>query len=418
MLGIMLDDLGELPIIKSAGIVLLKRGIVSHAALLIVDFREALLMKPRERFYRIVEHEESDRVPLDFWITPAAYANVRDYLKITAPETQEWGIMSSWKISEEMLRRLHLDFRRVYMKEASSFKSKTYPDGTTDSEMGFRGKWFGPYWEVVHYPWADATEMKQIEEYEWLDPDDPSRMEGVVEWAKQLHEKGDYAVIGMVGGPWGVFEMCAHYMRGFDKFLVDLVEHTKLAEVMMDKCMNLALEMNRAFLDEVGQYIDVVQVGDDLGHQNGLIMSPAMYRRLVKPRHMRIYQDIHRRAPNVKILYHSCGAIEPMINDLIEVGVDILNPIQPLAKGMDSAELKKKYGSRLTFHGGIDLQHTMSTQGTKNDLRAEVDRRLKALAPGGGYILAPAHNIQDDSTPEKIVYLYDYAEKKGRYPIS
>jgi uroporphyrinogen decarboxylase len=97
-------------------------------------------MRPRERYYKVVDHEEPDRVPLDFWITPAAYANVRDYLKITAPETQEWGIMSSWKISEEMLRRLHLDFRRVYMKEASSFKSKTYPDGTTGRLYTTRGQ--------------------------------------------------------------------------------------------------------------------------------------------------------------------------------------------------------------------------------------------------------------------------------------
>lgn len=375
-------------------------------------------MKPRERFHHVVNHEEPDRVPLDFWITPAAYSKVREYLKITAPETQEWGIMSSWLISEEMLRRLHLDFRRVYMNASSSFKAKTYPDGTTDSEMGFRGKWFGPYWEVVHYPWADFTDVDQVESYEWMDPDDPSRMEGVTKWAKHLHEETDYAVAGMVGGPWGVFEMCAHYMRGFDKFLVDLVERTKLAEAMMDKCMDMALEMNRVFLDEVGEYLDLVQVGDDLGHQTGLIMSPTMYRRLVKPRHMRIYSDIHKRAPDVKMLFHSCGAVEPMINDLIEVGVDILNPIQPLAKGMDSTLLKQKYGSRLTFHGGIDLQHAMSSMGTMKDVKDEIDRRLRALAPGGGYILAPAHNIQDDSTPEKIVYMYDYAEKKGRYPIS
>ena len=119
----------------------------------------------------------------------------------------------------------------------------------------------------------------------------------------------------------------------------------------------------------------------------------------------------------MKILYHSCGAIEPMIKDLIEVDVDILNPIQPLAKGMDSAELKSKYGDKLTFHGGIDLQVAMSAQGSLEDVRTEVDTRLRALAPGGGYILAPAHNLQKESTPEKILELYDYATKRGTYPI-
>jgi uroporphyrinogen decarboxylase len=142
-----------------------------------------------------------------------------------------------------------------------------------------------------------------------------------------------------------------------------------------------------------------------------------MYRELIKPRHKKIYMDIHRRAPHVKILYHTCGAIEPMIKDLIDVGVDILNPIQPLAKGMDSFELKENYGDIISFHGGVDLQHAMSSLGTIDELRIEIVTRLKALAPNGGYILAPAHNIQPDSSPEKIIEMYDYAEKQGKYPI-
>ena len=372
-------------------------------------------MKSRERVLTTLNHEEPDRVPLDYWTTPAAYERLRDYIGITAAETQEWGIMSSWKTSEELLQRLHVDFRRVYMNTAKSFETKTYPDGTTDSEYGFRGKWFGPYWEVTYYPWAEYTEVEQVEEYVWPDADDPSRMEGVVEWAKYLHEQTDYAVVGMVGGPWGVFEICEHYMRGFDKFLIDLVRHRELAEAMMNKCMQLALDMNRVLLDEVGDYLDIIQVGDDLGHQQGLIISPKMYRDLIKPRHTKIYGDIHKRAPHIKVLYHSCGAIEPLIKDLIEVGVDILNPIQPLAFGMESRNLKTKYGEMLSFHGGIDLQRAMAESGTMEELREEIDGRLDALAPGGGYILAPAHNIQPDSTPEKILEIYDYALKKGRY---
>jgi len=266
-------------------------------------------MKSRERVLTTLNHEEPDRVPLDYWTTPAAYEKLRDHLGITAEETQEWGIMSSWKTSEELLQRLHVDFRRVYMNAAKSFQVKKYPDGTTDSEYGFRGKWFGPYWEITYYPWAEFTEVEQVEEYAWPDADDPSRMEGVIEWAKYLHEQTENAVVGMVGGPWGVFEICEHYMRGFDKFLIDLVKNRKLAEAMMDKCMQLALDMNRVLLDEVGDYLDIVQVGDDLGHQQGLIISPKMYRELIKPRHKKIYGDIHRRAPHVKVLYHSCGAI-------------------------------------------------------------------------------------------------------------
>ncbi len=375
-------------------------------------------MKPRERFQKAMNHEEPDRVPIDLWITGAAYENLKSHLRITAPEIQEWGIMSNWKISEEMLRRLHVDFRRVYMNPSSSFEPKDHGDGTIDSEFGSRFAWFGPYLEVVHFPWAEFTEVEQVEQYEWLDPEDPSRMDGVVERAKHLHEETDFSVVGMVGGPWGAFEICAHYMRGFDKFLVDLATRKDLAKAMMDKAMRLAIEMNRVLLDEAGDYLDLVLVGDDLGHQHGLIMSPKMYRDLVKPRHKKIYSDIHKRAPHVKVLYHSCGAIEPMIDDLIEVGVDILNPLQPLARGMESALLKKKYGDRICFHGGVDLQDAMAATGTLDDVRKEVETRLLAFAPRGGYIFAPAHNLQPDSTPEKIVEMYDHAEKKGKYPIS
>ena len=374
-------------------------------------------MNSRERFHKVVNHEEPDRVPMDYWATSASYRQLRDYFGITAKEDQEWGIMETWSISEELLRRLHTDFRRVYMKPSSSFKFEEYPDGTVNSEYGFRGKYIGYYWEVTHFPWAEFTEVEQVEDYPWPDADDPSRMDGVIGWAKHLHEETDYAVVGMVGGPWGVFEICEHYMRGFDKFLIDLIQRPKLAEAMMDKSMELALDMNRVLLDEVGDFLDLVQVGDDLGHQNGLILSPKMYRSMVKSRHKKIYGEIHKRAPHIKVLYHSCGAIEPLIEDLIDVGVDILNPIQPLAKGMESAVLKKKYGDRLTFHGGIELQVAMDAQGTVNDVRKEVDTRLQALAPGGGYILAPAHNIQPESTREKILELYDYATKKGTYPI-
>lgn len=374
-------------------------------------------MKPRDRVHAALGHREADRVPLDLWITPAAYEKVRNYLKIAAPETQEWGVMSSWRILEAMLNRLHVDFRRVYMRGASSFKPKTYEDGSVDTEYGFRGKWIGPYWEVVHHPWAQFTEIEQVMQYEWPNVDDPSRMDGVVEWARHLHEDTDCAVVGMVGGPLGVLEICEHYMRGYEAFLLDLTTRRDLAEAMMDKCMKYAMDMNRVLLDQVGQYLDIVQVGDDLGHQQGMIVSPTMYRDLIKPRHKRIYADIHKRTPHVKILFHSCGAIEPIIDDLIEVGVDILNPVQPLAKGMDSAALKRKYGDRISFHGGVDLQEALSIVGTVAAVRKEVDTRLRAFAPGGGYILAPAHDIQPDSMPEKVVDMYDYAFKKGRYPI-
>ena len=374
-------------------------------------------MKPRERFHKAMNHEEPDRVPLDYWTTEDAYINLRDHLGIKAPETHRWGMFSTWNTSEELLRRLNIDFRHVHMNAAAGFEPQPLPDGSLQDEYGYGSKVVGEYTEATYYPWADFTEVEQVEEFDWPDPDDPSRMDGVRKLAKHLHEETDYAIIGYGGGPWGLIEMAAHFMRGFEKFLVDLIRRPDLAEAMMEKSMKLAIEMNRVFLDEVGDYLDIVQFGDDLGHQFGLIMSPKTYRTLVKHRHKKVFDDIHRRAPHVKLLYHNCGAVEPLIQDLIDVGVDILNPIQPLAKGMDSANLKKKYGDKLTFHGGIDIQHVMSAKGTIEEVRTEVDTRIDALAHGGGYILAAAHNLQAEATPEKILELYDYAVKKGTYPL-
>jgi uroporphyrinogen decarboxylase len=374
-------------------------------------------LKPRERFHKAVNHEEPDRVPLDYWTTEDAYINLRDHLGIKAPETHRWGMFSTWNTSEELLRRLNVDFRHVHMNAAAGFEPQPLPDGSLEDEYGYGSKEVGVYTETTFYPWAEFTEVEQIEEFDWPDPDDPSRMDGVRKLAKQLHEETDYAIIGYGGGPWGLIEMAAHFMRGFDKFLVDLLRRPDLAEAMMEKSLKLAIEMNRVFLDEVGEFLDIVQFGDDLGHQDGLIMSPRIYRTLVKHRHKKLFDDIHRRAPHVKLLYHNCGAVEPLIQDLIDVGVDILNPIQPLAKGMDSAKLKEKYGDRLTFHGGIDIQHVMSAKGTIEEVRTEVDTRIDALAHGGGYILAAAHNLQAEATPQKILELYDYAAKKGVYPL-
>ncbi|MFW9796353.1 MAG: uroporphyrinogen decarboxylase family protein [Candidatus Thorarchaeota archaeon] len=374
-------------------------------------------MKPRERFHKAVNHEEPDRVPLDFWATYEAYENLRNHLGIKAPETHRWGLFTPWKTSEELLKRLNIDFRHVHMKTAAGFKPKPLPDGSLEDEFGYGSKVVGHYTETTYNPWSDFTEVEQVEEFEWPDPEDPSRMEGVRELAKHLHEKTDYAIVGYGGGPWGIFEMAAHFMRGFERFLGDMLRRPDLAEAMLEKITKLALEMNRVFLDEVGEYLDIFQFGDDLGHQQGLVMSPRIYRSMVKDRHKRVYDDIHRRAPQVKILHHTCGSLEPLGQDLIDVGVDILNPVQPLAKGMDSAELKKKYGDTLTFHGGIDIQHVMAAKGTIDEVRAEVDTRINAFAHGGGYILAPAHNLQLEATPEKILELYDYAAKKGTYPL-
>ena len=183
----------------------------------------------------------------------------------------------------------------------------------------------------------------------------------------------------------------------------------------MDKILEIQTEMTRLLLQEVGPYADVVVTGDDLSHQGGLTYSPEMYRRLFKPRHRAVVRFLKKHAGEAKVLYHCCGAAEPLLGDLIEIGVDAYNPVQVSAKGMDDTKkLKALYGRDLTFWGGIDTQRVLPF-GTREEVRAEVTRRIEDLAPGGGFVLAAVHNLRPEVKPENIVALFETALEYGKY---
>jgi uroporphyrinogen decarboxylase len=204
-------------------------------------------------------------------------------------------------------------------------------------------------------------------------------------------------------------------MRGLEQFLVDTVLNRPFLEYLMDKILEILLEMTHHLLEEVDPYVDVVAIGDDLSHQGGLTYSPDMYRRLLKPRHKAILRFLKEHAGEAKILYHCCGAAEPLLRDLIEIGVDAYNPVQVSALGMDDTKkLKALYGRDLTFWGGIDTQRVLPF-GTPREVRAEVRRRIEDLAPGGGFVLAAVHNLRPEVKPENICALFEAALEYGRY---
>jgi uroporphyrinogen decarboxylase len=166
------------------------------------------------------------------------------------------------------------------------------------------------------------------------------------------------------------------------------------------------------YLDAVGPFVDVVQRASDFGTQMSLMISPDLYRRLLKPAERRVMELIRRKAPQARLWFHSCGAVRPLIGDFIDLGVTILNPVQPLAAGMESAALKRDFGDRLCFHGGIDLQRAMI--GSREDVRREVRERVGALGRGGGYVLSPANHLQKDTPAENVLELYRHAREMGR----
>jgi len=259
---------------------------------------------------------------------------------------------------------------------------------------------------VVERPLASAESRADVENAVWPRPDDPGRVAGLREEARRLSEQTDYLIVGdiMCLGP---FEG-ACFLRGYDQFLTDLHTDPVLAEAILDKVLEIDIGLWDAFLGQVGEYVDVVAQGDDLGTQRSLYISPKMYRQYIKPRHQKLY-DFVRSKSKAKIFMHSCGSIYDAIPDLIEVGVQILNPIQRSAAKMDIANLKREFGRDLCFWGGgIDVQQVLPTA-SLSEIRDEVKHTMDILAPGGGFVFVASHNIQADVSPDRVQCLYETA---------
>jgi uroporphyrinogen decarboxylase len=268
------------------------------------------------------------------------------------------------------------------------------------------------YYEVVDAPLANATE-DDIERYAWPDLTHPSRFGGLASKARAIRANG-YAVVAMTGV--SPFEQIG-LLRGLAAWLIDLAVNPEFAQALLNKVTSLMKASVVKLLEEAGDYIDVVVTSDDLGTQKAPMISPRMYRKMVKPYHAELLSAIKSRT-KAKVFFHSDGNIYPLIGDLVEIGVDLLNPVQVSATNMgDTARLKREFGDRLSFCGGIDTQDVLP-RGTMNDVRREVRRRIQDLAPGGGYVLAAVHCIQPDVPPENVCAMFDEAIKVGHYPLT
>ena len=210
----------------------------------------------------------------------------------------------------------------------------------------------------------------------------------------------------------GIFEL-ACVLRGMENLFIDMMIDKKFANKILDKTLEIQVGLYDVLLSEVGDYVQIVETADDYGSQNGLIMSPDLFREMIAPRRKELNKFIKKKAPKARIFHHTCGSVFKIIDDLIECGVEILNPLQPLAAEMDSYEIKKKYGDRLCFHGAVDEQFAFV--GTKQQLENEINTRIDALAPGGGYIMAPTSNFQDDMPLDNITSFVELAKTYGKY---
>jgi uroporphyrinogen decarboxylase len=378
-------------------------------------------LSPRERALCALRHEEPDRVPLFMGANSATtvlgpgYDRLRSHLGIQGGPVRLFSkaFQYTW-MDEEVMTRLGSDARPIVPGPAESTLSKDISDDCLIDDWGlmWRRSPSSLYYEVANCPLRNAT-LDDIEKYPWPNLTPSGRFAGMADWAKQTQKAG-FAT--MLLSSVSVFELPS-MLRGLDAFLMDMVGDEDFFTALLTKMRNLMVPYIRAMLQEVGPWIDVFAFSDDLGMTAGPMVSPSCYRRLVKPHHVEIISTIKANTPG-KVFFHSCGNIYALVNDLIDIGVDLLNPIQVSAGDMgDTARLKREFGDRLSFCGGVDTRWVMP-HGTPDDVRKEVRRRIKDLAPGGGYVAAAVHCIQPDVPPENIVAMCEEVRSAGRYPIA
>jgi uroporphyrinogen decarboxylase len=374
-------------------------------------------MTPRERVRLTLSHQEPDRVPLDLGggvtsLLVDTYENLKSYLGVknkTRVGSRVWQYVF---VDEPVAERLSIDTRYVVEKGPKYRKNKKISADTFADEWGVVRRKIGYYYDIIKFPLGD-TRVAELEKYPWPDPLDPGRTEGVLEEAENLGKNTDYAIVGRCSS--SIFEQ-AWYLRGYDQFLMDLVLDKEFAHALLRKITDIKKKRMKNFLEKVGNYLDVINTGDDLAIHKGPAISPTLYREMIKPYQQELFNLVHSLT-KAKLFYHSCGDVYALIEDLIEVGVDILNPVQVSAGEMgDTARLKKEFGDGLCFWGAIDTQKVMPF-GSVDEVRREVRRRIQDLAPGGGYVLAAVHNMVPDIPPENICAMFEAGKKYGQYPI-
>lgn len=380
------------------------------------------MMNSRDRVLTALSHKEPDKVPIDLAATTVtsisgpAYEELRRYLGMKPDTNPQVSHIHQGTVypTEDFFRHYEVDFRTVFMKKSPrGFVAKVMPDNTFYDEYNILWKKVGHDYSPIEYPLANST-IKDLEKAVWPDPYDPERVKGLREEAKWLNENTNFAIVAdiMCRGP---FESAVK-LRGYEKFLLDFIFDTKFVTILLNKITEEIIGLWDVYLDSVGDDVQVVCQGDDVGMQTGLFISPEMYRKFIKPCHKRIYDFIHSRT-KAKLFMHSCGSIYEIIPDLIEIGVDILNPLQYGAAHMDLVKLKNEFGKDLCFWGGgIDTQQVLPYASIVN-IKEEVRRNMDIMASGGGYIFALTHNIQPDVPPENLDEAYKAALKHRDYLI-
>ena len=391
-------------------------------------------MNSRERLLTALNHQEPDRVPLDLGSTQVtgihvmAHQNLRQALGLDPDPGGAHGrapllcdaIQQLALPSDDIVERLGVDVRGLFPLNSHNWNVREKDGGDYwlyHDEWGIthrRPKPNGLYYSIVQVPLpGPGLTAEDIQAHAWPDMGDPQRIADLRELAAQ-HRAAGYGVV-LKSPSAGIFEMTQRIV-GMENCLFLMASDSKLAGVLFDKLLELKLAFWGMALPELADAVDVVAEFDDYGTQMSQLISPRMFRQQLKPRLRTLFARIKQLAPGAKLFFHSCGNVRPIIPDLIEIGVQILNPVHVRAKGMEPVALKRDFGDALVFWGGgVDTQAVLPS-GTPREVKDDVRRNIEALAPGGGYVFSPVHNIQVDVRPGNLIAMWEAWQEYGAYP--
>ena len=374
-------------------------------------------MNSRERLLTALNHQEPDRIPFDLGSTQVtgihvvAYRHLRAHLGLPPVEPQLCDSIQQLALPDnDVIEQLGVDVRGLFPLNSHNWNIVNADVGEaweyTDewSITHRRLKPDGLYYSAVQHPLAGAISVDDIRAFKWPNTGDPQRITGLRELALTYRAQGQAVMIkGVLAG---VLEM-AQRVRGMEALLMDMASDKALACALFDKMVELKLAFWEMALPLLADVVDVISEADDYGTQASQLISPRMFRELLKPRLKVLIGRIEQLAPKARLFYHSCGNVRPLLPDFIELGVDILNPVHIRATGMEPVALKRDFGKDIVFWGGgVDTQGVLPN-GTPQQVKDDVRRNVEALAPGGGFVFNTVHNIQADVPPQNIVAMWE-----------
>jgi len=375
-------------------------------------------MNKRENFLKAVSFQDSEWVPIDCsthcGIMVQKFHELAQYYGVKNPECRLNLINMCSTMDERVWKNLPIDVRTVLLNLPDNLKIDYISDDIFQvSDFGFimrKALYYNEFWD---FPLKDATAENVASSKWWPDAFDVGRIRGLKEKVKKLYDETDFVLKLETPVP-GLMETTQR-MRGLEKFFIDLASDEKFVNNYLDKVVKVQKEFYSVVLNEIGEYLQVVEMADDFGSQTGLQISPETYRKYFKKRHEEVWKHIHNLT-DAKLYLHSCGSVSDLIPDWIEIGLDIIQSLQPRAKNMEAERLKKDFGGKIVLWGGFDVQDVLP-YGTPDEIDKEVKRIMEIFAPCGGYVFSPAHVIQPDVPLENIFAMFDAAVKYGKYPV-